>query len=97
MASAIRAVVAVFSATGPQYTFGAVNKAAFAYLSGASRAAVNGTAFGPNATAFSVTGTVVEFGSDGVTPGAAALNGYLRRVQYWPRALSNTELQQVTT
>src|SRR6476646_3619169 len=82
LATAIRNVVGVFSGVGPFFTFGAVNKAAFAYLSGASTAAVNGTSFGPNATAFSVTGTVVEFGSDGVTPGNNALNGHLRRARY---------------
>ncbi len=97
LTAGIRSGASVFSATGPLYTFGAVNKAAFAYLSGGSSAAVNGTAFGPNATAFTVTGTVVELGSDGVTPGANALDGYLRRVRYWPRALIAAELQSVTT
>lgn len=97
LTAGIRSGAAVFSATGPVFTFGAVNKAAFAYLSGASRAAVNGTAFGPSATALTVTGTVVELGSDGVTPGANALDGWLRRVRYWPRALSAAELQSVTT
>jgi len=97
LTAGIRSGASVFSATGPLYTFGAVNKAAFAYLSGASNAAVNGTAFGPNATAFTVTGTVAELGSDGVTPGNNALNGWLRRVRYWPRALAAAELQSVTT
>lgn len=97
LTAGVRSGAAVFSATGPLYTFGAVNKAAFGYLSGASTAAVNGTTIGPSATALSVTGTVVEFGSDGVTPGNNALNGWLRRVRYWPRVLSNAELQAVTT
>jgi hypothetical protein len=97
LTAGIRSGASVFSATGPLYTFGGVNKAAFAYLSGASLAATNGTAFGPSATVLTVTGTVVEFGSDGVTPGNNALNGYIRRVRYWPRALTNAELQSVTT
>ena len=97
LTAGVRSGAAVFSATGPLYAFGAVNKAAFTYLSGASLAATNGTAFGPSATALTVTGTVVEFGSDGVTPGSNALNGYIRRVRYWPRALTNAELQSVTT
>jgi hypothetical protein len=97
LVASIRSGAAVFSATGPLYTFGSVNKAAFAYLSGASTAAVNGTAIGPSAAVLSVTGTTVEFGSDGVTPGNNSLNGYLRRVQYWPRVMSNAEMQSVTT
>jgi hypothetical protein len=98
LTTSIRGVVGVFSGVGPAFAFGAVNKAAFAYLSGASRAAVNGTAFGPNATTFSaLTGTTVVLGSDGVNPGIWVLDGWLRRVRYWPRALSNAELQSVTT
>jgi hypothetical protein len=96
LTAGIRSGAAVFSATGPLLTFGAVNKAAFGYLSGASTAAVNGTTIGPSATALSVTGTTVEFGSDGVTPGNNALDGWLRRVRYWPRVLSSFELQSVT-
>jgi len=33
----------------------------------------------------------------GLSTGPPNVFGYLRRFQYWPRALSNTELQQVTT
>jgi hypothetical protein len=97
LVASIRSGASIFSATGPLFTFGAVNKAAFAYLSGASTAAVNGTTIGPSATVLSVTGTSVEFGSDGVTPGNNALDGWLRRVRYWPRVLSNAELQSITT
>jgi hypothetical protein len=97
LVASIRSGAAVFSGTGPSMTFGAVNKAAFAYQSGASRAAVNATVIGPSATALSVTGTTVEFGSDGVTPGNNALDGWLRSASYWPRVLSNAELQSATT
>lgn len=98
LSSAIRLVVQVFIGTGPLYTFGAINKAAFGYLSGASMAAVNGGVFGPNATTFgALVGTVVQFGSDGITPGNTSLDGWLRSVRYWPRVLTNGELQAVTT
>jgi S-adenosylmethionine synthetase len=77
-------------------TFGAINKAAFGWLTGASKAAVNGTLLGANAVALTVTGTSMQLGSDGVTPGNNAINGALQGVQGWPRQLSDAELQQVT-
>jgi hypothetical protein len=40
---------------------------------------------------FSATTTVGFFSA------ASSTNGWLRRVQYWPRAISDTEMQQVTT
>jgi hypothetical protein len=35
----------------------------------------------------------MNFGGSGTTQ----INGYIRRVTYWNRALSDTEMQQVTT
>jgi hypothetical protein len=95
--ASIRSGAAVFSGITPVMAFNAVNKTVFGWLTGGSKAAVNGTSLGANAVALTVTGTSVQLGSDGVTPGNNALNGGLRRVQYWPRQLSDTEMQQVTT
>jgi hypothetical protein len=47
------------------------------------------------------TSIVMPLGVDtlmlGQVDNAQQLDGWLRRVRYWPRALSNTELRQVTT
>ena len=52
--------------------------------------AVSGAASAP----FSVTDRLTF----GTAPGLITqINGYLRAVQYWNRALSDTEMQQVTT
>ena len=97
LVAAIGSGAAVFSGVAPAMTFNAVNKAAFGWLTGASKAAVSGTLLGVNAAALTVTGTSMQFGSDGVTPGNNALNGALQAVSGWPRQLSDTELQAVTT
>jgi hypothetical protein len=96
LVASIRSGAAVFSGVVPAMTFGAINKAAFGWLTGASKAAVNGTLLGANAVALTVTGTSMQLGSDGVTPGNNAINGALQGVQGWPRQLSDAELQQVT-
>ena len=95
LSASIRGVATVISGQGPLFAVGAVNKAAFAYLSGGSTGAVNGTAVGPTATTFVVTGTTVRFGTDGPSS-LSALNGWLRRAVYWPRQLSGSELAAAT-
>ena len=97
LVASIKGGASVFSGVVPAMTFNGVNKTAFGYLTGGSKAAVNGSLLGANAVALTVTGTGIEFGSDGVTPGNNALNGTLRHIGNWPRVLSDAEMQQVTT
>jgi hypothetical protein len=68
-------------------------------------------AFKPNDAAFTANGASVQTDSsvtvpDGITEaaigrsvggGTAFLNGHIRKLAYWPRRLSNTLLQQLTT
>jgi hypothetical protein len=77
--------------------FGAVNKAALAW-------AATGNLFYANATPTTIGVAVaiptgmnrLRIGNVG-TGVARTVNGWMRRVQYWSRALSANELQQVTT
>jgi hypothetical protein len=39
----------------------------------------------------------VAFLTSAASPSTDNVTGYIRRVQYWPRALSDAEMQQVTT
>lgn len=59
----------------------------------ANRCMNGGTVASPGPGGTLPTLTRVNFGGGAVTQP----NGYMRRFRYWPRALSNAELQQVTT
>ena len=73
-----------------------INKVAMTYARGAPNAvtvAANGAAVTSGAPTGLPTPTRLTFGSGRNT----MLGGHIRRVTYWPRVLSNTEMQQVTT
>ncbi|HXU05114.1 MAG TPA: hypothetical protein VN903_29335 [Polyangia bacterium] len=73
-----------------------VNKVGLTYARGAPIAvtvATNGSAVASGAPAALPTPTRLTFGTGRNNP----LNGYVRRVSYWNTALSNAQLQAVTT
>jgi hypothetical protein len=74
---------------------GAPQKAAVAY-GGLWRGATGGVTAAGTGSATPLPATRLMFGM-GHSSQAWWLDGYIRRVRYWPRALSNSELQQVTT
>ena len=77
---------------------GTLNKTACSYGPGRLAASLNAGAASPTtlgAGPFPWTTTLV-IGDSPWGPGNQ-IGGHMRRVRYWPRALSNAELQQVTT
>jgi hypothetical protein len=71
-------------------------KAASTFGAATGKACLNGGSVTSGAqTGFSM----ATIGFIEIVSGASANNGsgYMRRVQYWPRVLSNAEMQQVTT
>jgi hypothetical protein len=79
---------------------GGVNKAATTWAAGpTARACLNG---GAVATAVNVTAGFASLATSGVrmlanATAGDAISGWIRRVQYWPRVLADTEMQQVTS
>ena len=74
----------------------AAGKSALAYRSGYQMSGYNGTAIAADVqTTIPVNATTLRIGS--LAGAQQMLNGYARRVRYWPRALSSAELQSVTT
>jgi hypothetical protein len=69
-------------------------KAAMNYTSGSQKGTLNGAAVTSLGTSAALT-PVTQMHIGHVT-GAQILNGYIRRVQYWNRVLSDIEMQQVT-
>ena len=76
-------------------TPGAIVKAATAFRSGYQQSAFNGVLAGSGSTAFTL-GPVTTL-NIGQTSNGLPVNGWVRRVRYWPRALLPYELQTVTS
>ena len=94
------AVVAVVSSTSLQGLLGNNAAGAVAKLGGSwdgttGLGTLNGAPVVSYATGMPSGLTVLAFGND-FAAAAAYHNGYIRRVRYWPRALSAIELQSVT-
>jgi len=89
-------VAQVYDQTGTSQT---TARTAFAYKDSDFAARTNGGA-SPGATADDNSGAVpsglntLRFGTN--VAGTSYINGYLRRITYYPRRLSNTELQAIT-
>lgn len=98
--AAIDAVVtlagsAVYAQAAGTSTPGTAFRAAIAYTGGAQATALAG-ALGTAGTAATMPSalTTLRLGAD--SAGSELADGYLRRIRYWARALSTTELQTVT-
>jgi hypothetical protein len=76
---------------------GNVFRAGMTYAASGSRSALGGVTGQASAVVSTPsTFTTLRFGQASVD-GTNIANGYIRRVNYWNRALSDTEMQQVTT
>ena len=85
--------------TGNSVIPGAISKGAASYVPGTGKVCLNGgtVASGAMTTGFAACATAGVGLMGDNTSATDIMTGYIRRVSYWPRALSDTEMQQVTT
>jgi hypothetical protein len=86
--------VNVGGGTSGAFTANTVMKHAATFVSLAGNTVLNGGAVAPFTFTSNPTGInrlAIGYARNGI------LNGWARRVRYWPRALTNAELQSVTT
>jgi hypothetical protein len=78
---------------------GAVSKGVSVQGGGTGKICLNGGGIGTGAQTGFATLATAGVGIGGANPGVAieSMSGIIRRVQYWPRVLSDAEMQQVTT
>jgi hypothetical protein len=88
--------VSQMSVNGAFGATGTPQKVALAYGGGSWRYAYAGTVNSGAGSAVPFPATTINLGTIN-PPTQWKLNGYMRRLQYWPRALSNAEMQAVTT
>jgi hypothetical protein len=81
--------------SGPVGNFNTRSKIALAFARSAGAAmAVDGTIYTSSVNQAS---TIADFTIGNISGGTRPLNGHIRKIAYWPRRLSNTLLQQLTT
>ena len=83
---------------GATYTYGTNTKQALAYATNDAALSVAGTAPTTSASVAIPTVNVMGLGSNNFVGGSLSpTNGWLRRIVYYPRRLSNAELQSITS
>jgi hypothetical protein len=92
--SVVSGGVAQAAADATTWTLSATTKAALAYAANDFAIVANGGAVTTDTSGTVPTVTAFSLGAG--TPGISQLNGYLRRITYYPRRLSNAELQTLT-
>jgi hypothetical protein len=92
---AVIATVAQLSVTGTSGANGNKQKVAANYGAGVWRAAYAGTVINGSGSAAPFPATTINLGTIN-PPSSWRLNGYLRNVRYYARALTDAELQQIT-
>ena len=89
---------AIIMSTANSMALGAVQKGASNFTPSIGKLCLNGGAV----ASASMTGSYAALGANGINlfsdqNHVASSTGYIRRISYWPRVLSDAEMQQVTT